>query len=73
MPMNFPDMNSLKDAAQVHKFRSIAIDESDKDYRKALAIHVLPIDRVEAYEILFGYGWDRWTDEEKMQSLSGRI
>lgn len=73
MPMDFPDMQSLESAAKVHKFREIQDDELLSDYRKELAKHVLTIDRIEAFEILFDHGWDSWTDEEKMTALRGRI
>lgn len=73
MPMDFPDMKSLEEAASVHGFRQPKKDEKERWYRKELAIHVLPIDSIEAYEILFSRGWNDWTDEEKMISISGKI
>lgn len=69
MPMDFPDMNSLKRTAEIHKFRQPNNREIEEEYRKALANHVLPIDRIESFEILFGVGWNKWTNEQKTQSL----
>lgn len=69
MPMDFPDMNSLKRTAEVHKFRQPKLDESEKDFREALADHVKPRDMIESFEIRFGVGWDKWNDEQKQQSL----
>lgn len=69
MPMNFPDMRSLERAAEVHKFREPLPDESETHSRQALHDHVLPIDRVESFEILFGIGWDKWTDTQRLQSM----
>ncbi len=73
MPMNFPDMRSLEITAEVHQFRQPEKNEAEADFRKALAEHVISRDRIEAFEILFGVGWDQWNDEQKMQSLTGRI
>jgi len=71
MPMNFPDLSSLKQAADVHGFRDIKDGEPTINYRNALADHVKPIDRIESFEIRFGIGWDQWTDEQQRQSLFG--
>jgi hypothetical protein len=65
MPMNFTDFDSLKQAALVHGFRKCNTDESEEEYRKTLAEHVIPKDRIEGFEILFGKGWDQWSDKEK--------
>jgi len=71
MPASFLDMNSLKRAAKVHRFREPAKDELEMVYRRFLHEHVKPIDRVESYEILFKHGWDQWTDRENEQALFG--
>jgi len=73
MPMNFPDMNSLKSTAEVHRFREPKDNETEANFRRALAKHVLSIDRVEAFEILFGTGWDLWSFDQQMISLKGII
>lgn len=69
--MNFPDMNSLIETGEVHKFRSPNLGEKEFDYRMALARHVRSIDRIESFEIEFGIGWDKWSDEQKRLSLFG--
>jgi len=71
MPMNFPDMKSLKYAAEVHKFRQPQKDEDEKIYRCALANYVAPRDKIESDEIRFGIGWDQWSNEQKKKSLFG--
>ena len=65
MPIDFPDYDSLKFCAQVHKFRQPNEGETEQSYREALHVHVKPIDRIESFEILFGVGWDKWTDTQK--------
>lgn len=69
MPMNFPDMESLIQAAEVHKFRKPHEDEAEERYRVALADHVQRIDFVESMEIRTSKGWDRWTPEEGVEML----
>lgn len=68
MPMSFPNMESLKMAGEVHKFRKPNQGESEEDYRKALALHVRHIDRIESFEIQFGVGWDEWTADQKIDN-----
>ncbi|MCK4498931.1 hypothetical protein KAU11_00365 [Candidatus Babeliales bacterium] len=55
MPMDFPDMNSLKEAARIHGFRIINNYESEDEYREALADHVEPIDFPESVKIRFDF------------------
>lgn len=69
MPMSFPDMKSLVSAAEVHKFRPPTSDESEADYRSALADHVAFIDFVESQEIRTGKGWNQWNDDEAKDML----
>jgi hypothetical protein len=71
MPMDFPDLTSLKMAAKIHKFRPMMDRESEEHYRSALADHVRPIDHIESFEIRFGVGWDKWSDDQKRQSIFG--
>ena len=66
MPMSFPDMASLRRGARVHGFRELGDGEDEEMYRLALAEHVLPIDGIESTEILFGKGWDQFTDAENL-------
>ena len=69
MPMDFPDMQSLRAAARVHKFRAPHEDEPEADYRVALAEHVRPIDLVESEEIRNGHGWDKFSEAENRALL----
>lgn len=69
MPMDFPDMRSLENAAKIHDFRQHFIDEKESDYREALADHVRGRDVIESGEIRFGVGWDQWTDEQKRSEM----
>lgn len=69
MPMDFPDMESLKYAANVHKFREPKEGEDEATYRRALADHVLPIDRIESEEIRNKHGWDKFTSGENAAML----
>ena len=69
MPMDFPDMKSLKFAAKVHKFREPRIEESDEGYREALADHVANIDLVESQEIRHKVGWDKFDEIQKVDLM----
>lgn len=70
MPQSFPDMQSLKYAAKVHKFRAQNEGESDSDYRNTMADHVKANGHmIEAMEIRTGKGWDEFTDEENEKML----
>lgn len=59
MPMDFPDMNSLKQRASGRGFRQPEPSETEEHYRKALADYVRQIDPVESIEIATGKGWDK--------------
>lgn len=72
MPMDFPDLASLLQAAKVHKFRAPHKGESKDDYRIALAAHVAPRDFIESEEIRNTHGCDIFTEEEKKQLLRRR-
>lgn len=67
--MSFPDLNALIYAAKVHKFRELNTDETEDEYRVALADHVQPIDLLESMEIRTGKGWDEFTDLENIEVL----
>jgi hypothetical protein len=69
MPMDFPDMQSLIEAAHVHKFRPLNDGESELEYRTALANFVAPKDFIESEEIRNGKGWDKWDDGENRAML----
>lgn len=69
MPMDFPDMASLKSAAEVHKFRMPHEGEAEDDYRTALADHVESIDFVESCEIRNKVGWDKFSERQNLEML----
>lgn len=69
MPRSFPDMNSLENAARVHKFRQPHEGEDESDYRHALANHVKGIDLVESMEIRSGKGWDAFDEVDNALML----
>ena len=69
MPMSFPDMKALEQAAEVHSFRKPNEGESEKTYRDALADHVEPIDFIESLEIRNGVGWNKFSDEQNRDML----
>ena len=73
MPMDFPDMKSLIFAARVHEFRIPDKDETEVDYRNALANHVSSRDFIESEEIRNGIGWDKWNDGQKRAMLRCKI
>lgn len=70
MPMSFPDMESLVQAAEVHKFRQLNEGETEAAYRTALADHVQGIDLVESMEIRTGKGWDQWDVDESRELVA---
>lgn len=69
MPMNFPDIESLKRAAEVHNFRQPNDGELEENYRIELATHVDVIDMVEANEIRYKVGWDQWTEGQQAGAM----
>ena len=69
MPMNFPDMESLKRHAEIWRFRQPLENESEERYRNALADFVRPTDAIEANEIRTGKGWDKWDASENLSVL----
>jgi hypothetical protein len=69
MPMSFPDMRSLKSAAEVHKFRQPNEGESEAEYRSALADHVAPRDFIESQEIRTSKGWNQWDQKDNEDML----
>lgn len=70
MPMSFPDMASLKSAAECWKFREPNEGENEADYRKALADFVRPQDLIESQEIRTSKGWNEWNDRDNKDMLS---
>lgn len=74
MPMDFPDMDSLVAAAEVHKFRGPHEGETEPSYRSALANHVRPIDFIESEEIRNKVGWDKFSEgQNKSMVLKSMI
>lgn len=69
MPMSFPDMESLLQAAENWKFRGLREGESEQQYRTALADFVAPEDFIESQEIRTGKGWDEWDMSEKREMV----
>ena len=64
MPMSFPDFNSLKARAQQRGFRQPNENETEAEFRTALADFMIDIDRVESAEIRSGKGWDQMQQED---------
>lgn len=71
MPMDFPDLQSLIMAAEAHKFRKPNPNETEVQYRNALADHVANIDFIESEEIRNGCGWDKFNPGQQ-RALLGR-
>lgn len=69
MPMDFPDLNSLKRCAECHGFRQPDNGESEDQYRAALADHVEPRDFIESLEIRNKVGWSKWTEDQNQDML----
>ena len=67
--MDFPDINSLKEAARIHGFRIINNHESEDEYREDLADHVRSINFLESLEIRNKVGWDKFTEEQNTDML----
>ena len=63
MPMSFPDFDSLKARAQQRGFRQPNENETESEFRTALADFMLNVDRVESAEIRSGKGWDEMQDD----------
>jgi len=73
MPMDFPDMESLEDAAERWKFRKPNKDETEEQYRAALADFVAPKDFVESCEIRNKVGWDKFSEGQEFDMLSQKV
>lgn len=58
MPMSFPDFDSLKARAAQRGFRQPNENETEAEFRTALADFMVNVDRVESAEIRTGKGWD---------------
>lgn len=73
MPMDFPDLASLKTIAKLHKFRKLNDGESEAHYRLVLADYVESLDFVESCEIRNKVGWDKFTEEQNREILIRRF
>lgn len=69
MPMNFPDMSSLVEIATIYGFRTPKEGETEDEYRVAVADCVQPHDLVESCEIRNKVGWNKFSEEQKMDML----
>uniref|UniRef100_A0AB39CDP0 Uncharacterized protein n=1 Tax=Pseudomonas phage HRDY3 TaxID=3236930 RepID=A0AB39CDP0_9VIRU len=69
MPRDFESPSEVRGAAKRWKFRAQREDESDVEFRAALADHVKGKDLIESMEIRTGKGWDRWDATEKQMML----
>jgi len=69
MPMDFPDLKSLESAAKVWKFREIKKDETEDEFRNALADFVSKKDFIESQEIRNKVGWNKWSLEQNKDML----
>jgi hypothetical protein len=69
MPMDFPDLESLKQAAEVHGFRKVRENEPEEAYRNALANHVSSRDFIESEEIRNKVGWDKFSKKQDRAML----
>lgn len=69
MPMDFPDMKSLVNHARVWKFRNPNENETEEEYREALAQFVEKVDFLEGQEIRNKVGWDRFSDKQNIDMV----
>lgn len=69
MPMDFPDMQSLRSHAEIWKFRLPRDDEPEAEYRAAFADFVEPHDFVEAQEIRNKVGWDKFSEAQSREMV----
>jgi len=70
MPMSFPDMASLERAADVWDFRERGEEETEIQYRTALADFVQDKDTIESMEIRSGKGWDEFSSGDMSSCLA---
>lgn len=69
MPMDFPDMESLKQAAECWRFRPPSEGETEEHYREALADRVQPEDFIESLEIRNKVGWNKFTKDQNVDMV----
>ena len=73
MPMDFPDMDSLRQHAEMLKFRPPNNGETEDEYRTALADHVEPSDFIESQEIRNKVGWDKFSETQNREMVNRRL
>jgi hypothetical protein len=73
MPMDFPNLDSLKRAAECWKFRMPNEGETEERYRVALADFVEPKDYVESCEIRNKVGWDRFSPQQNDEMIRRKL
>lgn len=75
MPMNWPDLASLRASFDHPKGLPYQEGESEAEYRERCAVWSEKKwnDHVQAHEIRSGKGWDKWDDRERKQFLLGRL
>ena len=71
MPMDFPDFDSLKLRAEHRGFRQPTPEETEADFRSAFSQWMREIDKVEAFEIHCGHGWDKSNPNDFLKFLIG--
>lgn len=71
MPMDFPDLASLRRSYDDPKRVPYKAGESEAAYRERCAVYIETVwkDPVEAQEIRSGKGWDRWDDKTTDQAI----
>ena len=72
MPMDFPDMKSLIRHGEMVKCPPKE-GEDEAVYRARLANFMASIDFIESQEIRFGKGWDKWNEQEKLDTLGRKF
>ena len=70
MPMDFPDFDSLKLRAEQRGFRQPNADETESEFRSAFSEWMREIDKVEAFEIQCGCGWDKANPNDFLKFLN---
>lgn len=66
MPMDFPDLKSLRSSFDSKDRLPYKEGEPEAKYRERCAVYMETVwkDTVEAQEIRSGKGWDRWGDKD---------
>lgn len=72
MPMDFPDLKSLRNSYDDPKRVPYKAGESEDAYRERCAVYMETVwnDPVEAQEVRSGKGWDRWSDKDADQAIA---